>query len=148
MGPLVLPAVIIGGAVLVYATRQPDSTHPQPSPPAPRPDRALPVVRDLGALPVRYGADPMLPARTIAPLPRPQPSAQPKRPSGRLASLLQQPLPQAVEAARHRFIRGPVVAIEQGDDHIVVLVDPRSTSALLIPPAYLGWPMKVTSSRA
>ena len=64
-----------------------------------------------------------------------------------LANLLEQPLPVAVDAARHRFMKGPVKDVTQGEGQILVHLDPSSTAAVLIPPTYLGWPVRMVEAR-
>lgn len=68
---------------------------------------------------------------------------QPQKPAT-LANLLEQPLPIAVDAAQHRFGRNPSVRqISAGDGEIVVELDALGTDAVIIPPKYLGWPVRM-----
>ncbi len=62
---------------------------------------------------------------------------------GRLANVMQLPLSQATEAARLRFLKGPVRSVTEGSGAIIVWIDPTSTDALLVPPTYLGWPVQI-----
>jgi hypothetical protein len=53
----------------------------------------------------------------------------------------------AVEAATHRFGRsGAVASVRQGDGEIVVELDPKSTASVLVPPNYLGWPVRMVDA--
>ena len=63
--------------------------------------------------------------------------------AGTLGNVLALTLPEAVEAGRLQFLKGPVRSVTQGDGEILVRVDPDSTAFLALPPAYLGWSVRI-----
>jgi len=171
MGPMVIPALIFGGIALALANEGgsapteprmrdlgPAPTPKPPMRPAPPPRPPTPAVAPPAAPIVRYGRrQRQLPARRppqslshrkrrTAPAPKAREKTAPSsKPKASLANLLQQPLAVAVDAARHRFLKGGVVDIRGGDSEIVVILDPDSTSSVLVPPEYLGWPIRLVN---
>jgi hypothetical protein len=84
----------------------------------------------------------LFPWRT--PLQLPGPVAEPKK--SKLSNIMMQPMPQAVEAARMRFRKGPVIDIYAGYNELLFKVKKGDTSPLLVPPNYLGWPVRIIES--
>lgn len=66
----------------------------------------------------------------------------PEKSSG-LGNVMVQPLPQALEAAKLRFLKHPVTDIRTEGQGLIFTIDPRSTKLLMVPPVYLGWPVRI-----
>ncbi len=169
MIPLIWVAPALFAAVVVLNQTSASAPPPQEPQRAPEP----PAYGTMKLLPPPPMAKPVFPAPAQAPAHAPRPRRQkrsrmspgldfgdepPKKPkrrarntrpakAPRLANVLELPLADATEAARLKFKKGPVRSVTAGDQEIVVEVDPSSTDMLMVPPAYLGWKVRITDQR-